>query len=770
MTSRIRAVISKKKLTLIPGMAFEPTGASGVGDNEFDVIVTNESDKFASFQLELLAPGLDPDSELEWYTVEPEICAKKPPGAETQFRVAIIKPPIPAYETTIELTLRIFSVEFAHLFTSQTLHLTIEKPRKSLRVYLPTKVLKAFPGDQVEIPVLVYNLSPNSSEVTLDCSLPHLNWLAQGATQTLMLEPGDSEKTSFWCQLPKHFSTFSQPYPFTIEATSHTSRYSAREQGVLEVLPQGVVELSCDVTRQTIPTKRELRNQRQGVATYGLQFTNDSNLAQQVDLEFTKLDHHRCEFEISNSLKLDPGDSQPLLLGAKTRRPWLGLKQRLSFEVTPTLISTHPREGSDAIRAHPTSKTLELEVLPLIAPWLQLGSALLALLLLWLLWILRPVGHQSTVNFVRFSGDGTTVLSGSSDQTVLRWFTNKAIWQPDRMLRLQFNALRLNAPENIGQKIGKAVRVARHGEKNNLVAVGLEDGTIQLWDVAFTMPQKTLYQGTDRVFDLAFTKDSHYLFSGHGSGNVRLWNLVLEKPPTQPNSRQIRTAIAELYPLEIPKRAYFSFSVSALAISEQPKLAIVAGQYNKLALWDWNHNQIYEVPYHWQKSSDRFNHAVMSRYQSIVSLTTTDKLLATADNRGYITLWDLAKRQCQTNLVKTHLQTPGQPGICQVPILDQWQDGHGGKPVRSVALSANGCYLASAGDDGRVMLWSLQHGKRHRHTGIGPSERLLGQFPTRLNSVDITQKDNTLFVTSDADQDRVMLYRIHQEKTDDSCK
>lgn len=754
MTNRVRAIVSKKKLTLIPDVLVDQAHNLESKNNEFNIIVTNESDKFASFQVELIAPGLDSEADVEWYTVEPEVCAKKPPGAETEFHVVIKKPPIPAYETTIELTLRIFSVEFANLFTSQTLLLTIEKPRKSLRVYLPTKVLKGFPGDEIEVPVLVYNLSPNLAEVTLNCTGIDLSWLPDGTAKTLVIEPGDSKKLNFLCHLPKHFSTLSQSYPFTIAATSHTSQYSTREQGTLEVLPQGIIEFNCTSSRQTIPAKREFRHQRQGAATYTLEFTNTSNQAQRVQVQTVNSDKKLNDRTVPDAVELQPGNMQQMQLVMQRKRPWIGLKQRLMFEVIPALSEPTTGVTGESIHCYPASKTLELNLLPLIPLWLQLSGSLLGLLLLWLLWILRPVGHQSTVNFVRFSGDGTTVLTGSKDQTILRWFTNNAIWQPDQLLRLQFNVFRLNTPENIGAKIGKAVRVARHGERNNLVAVGLEDGTIQLWDVAFTKPQTTLYQGTDRVFDLAFTKDSHYLFSAHGSGNVRLWNLASENSQLENQTIPIRTLIAETYPLENPKRAYFFFSVSAIAVSEQPKLLAVAGQYNKFALWDWNQNQIYKVPYHWQKSPDRLPQPVISRYQSITSVAANNQLLATADNRGYITLWDLANRQCQQE-------------TCEIPILDQWRDGHGGKPVRSVALTANSCYLASTGDDGKVMLWSLQQGKRDRNANTG---RLLAQYPTRLNSVDITQKDDTLLITSDADQDRVMLYRIHEDHSHAGCQ
>jgi WD40 repeat protein len=757
MPNLIQAVVSKRKLTFIPDVAAD-TELTFNGENEFDVVVTNASQEFTSFQLELIAPGLDPQTDIEWYTVEPEVCAKKPPGARTSFHIAIKKAPIPAYETTLDLTLNVFSVERANLSTSQPISLTIEKPRRSLRIYLPAKELKVFPGDDVEIPVIVYNLDSKSATVILSILKLDVNWLVvqpgavSAVEQTLTIEPGDSQKTSFRCQPPKHFSTLSQRYPFTVEVRSTTSHFSTREQGNLEVLPQGTVIFDCDPDEQTIPASGQSSPQKQrGAATYTLQFENDSNQPQTITIDVSESDRPSVKVITPPPLILQPGEAQEALLVAQKHRPWFGLSQRFLLEVAPVLVQSESEDS--AIQPHPSSKTLELKVLPMISPALQIGGPLLALLLLWLLWLLRPVGHQSVVNFVRFSGDGTTVLSGSSDQTVRRWFVNRTIWQPDRLLHGEWSALRLNSPDNISDRIGKAVRVLRHGQKNNLVAVGLEDGTIQLWDTAFTAPQKILYRGTDRVFDLVFTRDSRLLFSGHGSGIVRLWAIA---PGQQPRSsiRQIRTSIGEGLPptRTEPQRIYFPFAVAALAISEPenaaPMLA-VAGQFNRLVLWDWNTNTLYSVPYTLSTSGPQ---SVMGMEQAIVSLATANNLLVAADNQGYITIWDVRNRHCNV---------PNRnEGQCQLQVLDQWQTGHGGQPVRGVALTQDGKYLSSVGDDGRVMLWTLDQGKRSANRQQG---ELLADYPIRLNSVDITEKNNTLFITSDADHNRVMLYHIQKD-------
>lgn len=74
----------------------------------------------------------------------------------------------------------------------------------------------------------------------------------------------------------------------------------------------------------------------------------------------------------------------------------------------------------------------------------------------------------------------------------------------------------------------KAVRVVRFKPvDNDLVAAGLENGEIQLWNLTGhrSMKDQMSYQRDDRVFALAFTQDSRRLFSGHGSGWVLQWDV-----------------------------------------------------------------------------------------------------------------------------------------------------------------------------------------------------------------------------------------------------
>jgi len=163
----VNVEVTRRNLTITPNSdGLEVADPEG----EFEVTVTNNSREFASFQVALATAGVDSAAIADWYKVEPEICAKKPPGASTTFRVRVVRSPLPVYDTTIDVLLRVFSIEQRSLTTTQKITLTVKKPQQPLNLVLPNKEFKVSPGDRVEIPVLVYNYSPKAIEITLGAS------------------------------------------------------------------------------------------------------------------------------------------------------------------------------------------------------------------------------------------------------------------------------------------------------------------------------------------------------------------------------------------------------------------------------------------------------------------------------------------------------------------------------------------------------------------------------------------------------------------------
>jgi len=245
---------------------------------------------------------------------------------------------------------------------------------------------------------------------------------------------------------------------------------------------------------------------------------------------------------------------------------------------------------------------------------------------------------------------------------------------------------------------------------------------------------------------------------------VRVWDLESDRP----------TPVAQTYP---------KFAIAALAVQDDQgqssPLVAIAGQYNSLFLWDWQQRQLHQVGYPHQGESE-FT-PVVGQYDYINSIDISDdqQLLVTADNQGYITLWDMAQlRQCvQAGQGEpdqgSGIQTDGMgnaiaPVNCASSILDQWQDTRHPQPVRSVALSQTGCHLASVGDDGRVLLWHLGASGPEKH--LENPVQLAALRNTRLNSVDITATRDHLLIASDTDRNRIRLFRRKRMNQDADCQ
>lgn len=762
MTYLIRDV-TKRHLILVPNAsALVPDASANFAadphqsDCEFELKVVNASDHFASFQVELSIQGMNSNGGTKWYSVEPHICAKKPPGDTTQFRIVITKAPIPSYDTTIPILVKVFSVESDRISDTQTVELTIKKPESPLKVYLPIKDLKVYPGDRLNIPVLVYNLRPQFTQVTLTLEDLDPRWFVQQEVRkTISLEASASQEVIFHCSPPKDTQIESRIYEFSVRAEDQ-SRNIIHGSGHVEVLSFGVVKFHCAQPSQTIPDRNGSAHPNAGGAEYPFQFTNCSNVKHLIALSLMQSGHPRPE-TILPPLEVEPGGTVQTARLIREDRPWLGWARHWRFEALPTLTNARSGEPSDPVYVEPTIQTLDLVVRPRIPLWLQILIPLLGLLGVGLWgWLTPPRSpHQAPVNSVRIMNDETTVISGSSDRTVLRWDVSPIPWIANHR-RLSYRGVIAGAIET-----ERAVRVIREmPRREGQIAVGTENGKIQLWQVSSIQNQSftTLYDGSDRVFDLDFTPDSRYLFSGHGSGMVRQWDLETNR--------------------ETARQYYFQDAISALSVipSEPGQLSrpwvAIAGQYDKFALWNWAESQVYEINVEWNdapssNSSTPTIQPVIGKYSYINTLSAAADvpLLAMADNRGYIMLWTVnALKQCIEEQ-STRVPSVERSGNflyamdCQQAQQKRWQAGYRGQSIRSIALSHDGCYLASVGDDGRVLLWLLED--LERRSPDSPNFILLDHFPgTPLRTVDIEHPEpGYVLVAADAPDNRVKLYR-----------
>ncbi|MEM6435333.1 MAG: hypothetical protein AAF773_16000 [Cyanobacteria bacterium P01_D01_bin.115] len=713
------------------------------GPASFGITVYNDSDRFASFQVGLVAPGAESNRQ-DWYRFSPSVSAKIPPGDRTQFQAHLLAvPPVPGgFTGTMNLTVRVYSTELRDE-DRKDLRLIISGEGLLLpKIILPEKQFKVQPQAQLDIQANVYNPNRKSLEAVLELKGLPSEWLPEGLQKGVVLLPGEERQVTFRCLIPPATEAPSGLYSLNLELVKPATS-APSEQILLEVLPEGFAEFQCEPYEQWIPLKSgRWMNPLDGEAAYTLTFQNSSNVALtgtvsvldeaaarqtpqkrrsfrlpgRAEPEATEAEATSPLPSLPSGLTLDkehvnlpPGQAGSLELRGQKPLPWLGWSRLKRYQVQAHLVDTPLDLRND-------TQTLDLHILPVIPVWLQALSGLAGIFLaVFLWWWLAERGHTQPVHTVQFNGTGTEVVSGASDQTLRRWQV------AGRGLRRQ----------GVIDRGDKAVRVVQYRPvNNNWVASGLENGTIQLQNLLSNQTSTLESDRDDRVFGLVFDQDARTLWSAHGSGTILKWGLPAD------------LGLASQATPEPAIEADFAVSAIAL-VGGADRYLTLGGRYQEFVLVDLQAEEGFNMPYRSGTQTDYINSLDVAAEQPM--------LLAAGDSQGYVSLWDM----------DACIQSPTD---CEP--ISEWL-GHGGAAVRSVALSPNGCHLVSAGDDGRVRLWSL--------TGAGElrPDRLEGQVLRRsgqpLNAVDIQQRSRQLQVVSGGDDHAVRLHRVRL-KPDDQCR
>lgn len=700
----ISTQLSTKELTYQPG---------GIPAT-FEVAVINQSEQFAAFQLEIQAAGIESSDSAHWYVVSPDVSTKNPPGDRTQFTVQIIDNPKPGFVGLMNLTVRIFSLELRQE-ERQILRLILQ-PGNSLvplKLNLAIHEFREKPDALLELPVEVENPGYTTSEVVVRCTGLPINWLPEGSEQRFQIRSQGRVKTNFLCRIPSLSEAPSQPYDFVITA-SRPNEAAIQVLGSIFVLPMGRIEVDCPTNRLHMPTRYGLPNWRVNQVVYPIRFINHSNLSQHLELTVTPEEPQpRCQLQVvpeQVNLLLNQTAQQDVIV--TNRRHWLGLPKTCSFEAKA-------RVADEQIDVQGDTQLLRLILHPVLPLWVQGLMTLAFLVLLWWLSWLNPDnpwwGHQDAVKSVQFNGIGDRAISGANDKKVLGWQT------------AGFENFFINQEFGKIAEVDKAVRVVRYRPVNNdAIAIGLENGEIQLWSLlpSYRQLQTLVNQPDDRVFDLVFTLDSRTLFSGHGSGLVVQWELGSNLATTQPT---------------IQRQKQVGFAVNALKlVGGKDRYLAIAGRFNQLVIWDLQEDKIRSVSHGGRGEADYI--------LSLAVPTNHPALLASADNQGTIRIWNL--RSCLTSDVDCEL-------------VNEWQPD---KAIHSLAFTADGCYLATGGQDGRTLLWELDaDGKPHNQTMKGIE---IARSSSSVNSVDVIRQKDDILVINGSDNSRVELYRKRNASLD----
>lgn len=118
-----------------------------------------------------------------------------------------------------------------------------------------------------------------------------------------------------------------------------------------------------------------------------------------------------------------------------------------------------------------------------------------------------PLRTHHLVNGVAYSPDGRTLAAGNGDNGTV------GLWDVRRHRLIRTLHIGNSGPVN-------SVVFAPH---KRILALGIEDGTVQLWSPLGDKPLATLNGGTGPVFGVAFSRDGRTLAAGGFSGTISVW-------------------------------------------------------------------------------------------------------------------------------------------------------------------------------------------------------------------------------------------------------
>ncbi len=308
-------------------------------------------------------------------------------------------------------------------------------------------------------------------------------------------------------------------------------------------------------------------------------------------------------------------------------------------------------------------------------------------------------GHTGGVRSVVFSPDGTTLASGSRDNTIRLWNANTGT--PIRTLT----------------EHTEPVNSVAFSPDSNTFASGGWDDTIRLWNANIGTPIRTLIGHTHNVESVAFSPDGSILTSGSSDDTIRLWNANTGTP--------IRTLTEH------------TNDVNSVAFSSDGSILASGSSDDTIRLWDADTGR------HLQTLTGHTNDV------NSVSFSPDGTTLASGSYDNTIRLWNVdTGRHLQTltghtRVVESVTFSPDGTTLASGSwdsTICLWDANNGFHlwtltehtgPVLGVAFSPDGSILASGSYDQTIRLWDLRpSATTNTIAGLAPKWFLASTRPT----------------------------------------